>query len=67
MKECKHQSDTHETALEQIEQMIECMEPDKPIRISDITRRINPEIRNGDITKATRMILKKYGIPYQED
>lgn len=67
MKESKHQTDTFETALEQIEQMIECMETDKPIRISDITRRIKPEIRNGDITKATRMLLKKYGITYLED
>ena len=67
MKESKHQTDTFETALEQIEQMIECMEPDKPIRISDITRRINPEIRNGDIRKATCMLLKKYGITYLED
>lgn len=67
MKESKHQTDTFETALEQIEQMIECMEPDKPIRISDITGRINPEIRNGSIRKATTMMLKKYGIRYLED
>lgn len=64
---CKHQTDTFETALEEIEQMIECIETDKPIRISDITRRIKPEIRNGDITKAARMLLKKYGITYLED
>lgn len=67
MKGCKHQDDFYGLALEQIEQMIECIEPDKPIRISDITRRIKPEIRNGDITRATRMLLKKYGITYLED
>ena len=66
MKESKHQN-VFETALEQIEQMIESIEPDKPVRVSDITRRIKPEIRNGAITKATVMLLKKYGITYLED
>lgn len=67
MKECKHQQDTYETALEKIEQMIERMETDKPIRISDITKNVNPANRNGDITRATAMLLQKYGITYLED
>ncbi len=67
MKECKHQVDTFEAALEQIERMIERMETDKPIRISDITKKVNPANRNGDITRATAMLLKKYGITYTEE
>ena len=67
MKKCQHQVDTFETALEQIEQMIECIDPDQKVRIGDITGRINPAIRNSDITKATVMLLKKYGITYLED
>lgn len=67
MKKCQHQIDTFETALEQIEQMIECIDPDKKVRIGDITGRVNPAIRNSDITKATVMLLKKYGITYSED
>jgi len=67
MKECKHQVDTFEAALEQIERMIERMETDKPIRISDIIRRISPAIRSREITQATIMLLKKYGITYTED
>ncbi len=67
MKKCQHQVDTFETALEQIEQMIECIDPDKKVRIGDITGRINPAIRNSDITKATVMLLKKYGIENKEE
>lgn len=63
----KHQTDTFGTALEQVEQMIERMDTDKPIRISDITKKIKPATCNGDITKATAMLLQKYGITYLED
>lgn len=63
----KHQNDTFEAALEQVEQMIERMDADKPIRISDITKKINPATRNGDVKRATAMLLKKYGITYLED
>ena len=67
MKEHKHQTDTFETALEQIEQMIECFETDKPIRVSEILGKIKPAFRNDDIRNATCMLLKKYGITYLED
>ena len=63
----KHHTDTFEMALEQVEQMIERMETDKPVRIGDITKKIKPATRNGDITKATAMLLQKYGITYLED
>jgi len=56
-----------ETALEQMEQIIERLEPGSTIRISDITKQLKPEIRNGNITKAAAMLLKKYGITYPED
>lgn len=62
MKANKHQPDTYESALERIERMIECMEPGSYIQIGDITDRISPEFRYGDIRQATYMLLKKYGI-----
>lgn len=67
MKECKHQTDAYEAALEQIEQMIERIDPDVTIHISDITGRIKLADQGSEITKATIMLLKKYGIEYQED
>lgn len=66
MKECKHQTDTYESALEQIEQMIESIAPDVTIRIKDITGRIKLADRNTELTEATIMLLKKYGIDYKE-
>ena len=67
MKERKHQSSTFETALEQVEQMIEHMDANKPIQISDITKRFRTANINGDITRAITMLLQKYGITYLED
>lgn len=66
MKECKHQTDTYESALEQIERMIESIAPDVTIHIKDITGRIKLADRNTELTEATIMLLKKYGIDYKE-
>lgn len=62
----KHHATPFESALEQIEQMIEQMEPGSVVRIGDITERLNPDSRNSDITRATATLLKKYGITYLE-
>lgn len=66
MKECKHQTDTFESALEQIEQMIESIAPDVTVHIKDITGRIKLADRNTELTEAAIMLLKKYGIEYKE-
>ena len=67
MKERKHHTDTYEAILDQIEQMIERMGTDKQVRISDITKRFKSASRSSDITNATIMLLKKYGIDYKEE
>ncbi len=67
MKGYKHQTNTFETVLDQVERMIEQIEPGTNIRIGDITGRLNPENRNSDIAKATGMLLKKYGRTYREE
>lgn len=62
MKKIK-QTTPFEEAIEAIEWIIEAMEPGKIVRLSDIIG------KNADraITKATIMMLKKYGITYLED
>ena len=62
MKEFK-QTTTFEEVIERIEEIIEAMEPDKVVHLRDIIG------KNADraITKATVMLLKKYGITYLED
>lgn len=62
MKKIK-QTTPFEEAIEAIEWIIESMEPGKVVRLSDIIG------KNADraITKATIMMLKKYGITYLED
>ena len=62
MKKIK-QTTPFEEAIEAIEWIIEAMEPGKVVRLSDIIG------KNADraITKATIMILKKYGITYVDD
>jgi hypothetical protein len=60
----KHQRDFFEAVLEQIEQTIEAIDPDTVIKISDITGKY--KCPNRDIHRATIMLLKKYGITYQE-
>lgn len=61
MKEFKQTTPFEET-IEAIEGIIEAMEPDKVVRLCDIIG------KNTDrsITKAAVMLLKKYGITYQE-
>ena len=56
-------TNTFEETVEVIEGIIEAMEPGKIIRLCDIIG------KNADraITKATVMLLKKYGITYLED
>lgn len=66
MKECKHQTDTYETALERIEQIIENIDPDKTVNVKDITGRIKLADHNTELTEATIMLLNKYGIEYKE-
>lgn len=66
MKECKHQTDTYESALEQLEQIIEVIDPDETVNVKDITGRIKLADRNTELTEATIMLLKKYGIEYKE-
>lgn len=66
MKECKHQTDTYETALEKVEQIIENIDPAKTVNVKDITCRIKLADRNTELTEATIMLLNKYGIEYKE-
>lgn len=58
----KHKHHDFEATLERIETMIQRIETNKTIRISDITG----TTCDSNITKATIMLLKKYGITYQE-
>lgn len=57
------QTTPFDEAIERIEGIIEAMEPGKVVRLRDIIG------KNADreITKATIMLLKKYGITYLED
>jgi hypothetical protein len=67
MKERKHQTDTYEAVVEQLEQIIENIDPNAKVLVSDITGQIKLTGRNSEITKATIMLLKKYGIEYKEE
>lgn len=64
MKECKHH--TYETALELIEQMVEAIDPGETVNVNDITGRIKLADRSSEITKATVMLLRKYGINFEK-
>ncbi|MBR5874506.1 MAG: hypothetical protein IKY90_07240 [Oscillospiraceae bacterium] len=66
MKECKHQTDTYKAALEQLEQIIEVIDPVETVNVKDITGRIKLADRNTELTEATIMLLNKYGIDYRE-
>ena len=57
------QTTSFEETIEVIERIIEALEPGKIIHLRDIIG------KNADraITKATVMLLKKYGITYLED
>lgn len=62
MKKHKHHHHDFDTALERIETKIQRIETNKPVRISDLTG----ANCDREITQATVMLLKKYGITYQE-
>ena len=64
MKESKHH--TYDEALEQIEQMIEAIDPGETVKVSDITGRIGLADHRNEITKATVMLLRKYGINFEK-
>lgn len=66
MKECKHQPNTYETALEQLERIVEKIEPGTTVKLADIIDQFGNVNRNGDITKAAIMLLKKYGINFEK-
>lgn len=65
MKESKHQSDTYESVLEQIERTVEKIEPGSTVKLADITAQFGNDNRSGDVTKAAIMLLKKYGICFE--
>lgn len=67
MKESKHQLDTYETALEKIEQNIENIDPGTTVSVKEIIGRIKVSDQSNEITKATIMLLKKYGIDCKEE
>ena len=57
---------TYEKALERIEQMIEATDPDEIVNVSDYIEQVKvADIK--EATKATKMMLKKYGIRYREE
>lgn len=66
MKKHQHHTNTFEETLEKIEQIIECVDPDMTVRISDITGMAKVEQKNNAIISATKMLLNKYGINYKE-
>lgn len=65
MKESKHH--TYEEALELIEQIIEGIDPEEAVNVSDITGRVKLADQHKQIAKATKMMLRKYGIKYREE
>ncbi len=65
MKECNRKSNTYEKVLEQIEQAVEEIEPGSTVKLADIIDQFGNVNRNGDITKAAIMLLKKYGICFE--
>ena len=62
MKEFK-QTTSFEEAVEQIEGIIEALEPNDVIHLHDIIGKTTDRA----VTEATVMLLKKYGITYLED
>ncbi len=53
--------------LEEIEQRIERLEPSVVVRVSDLTKRLKSSNRTDEVTDATIMLLKKYGIEYLKE
>lgn len=62
MKESKHQVNSFEDTLEQIEQAIEQIPPGKVVRLCDITG----DYMDKAIISAAVMLLQKYGIKYRK-
>ena len=62
----KHHPDTFEKVLEQLEQIVENIEPGSTIKLADIVDRFDKENRSGEVTKAAIMLLKKYGIFFEQ-
>lgn len=57
----KHQSD-----LEQIELIVERIDPNATIHLRDITGLIDTADQSSEISKAIIMLLKKYGISFED-
>lgn len=66
MKESKHQLNSFEETLEQIEHIIAGIEPDTVVRISDIAGMVNCIPMDSAVANAMVMLLKKYGIKYRK-
>lgn len=63
MKKQIHHNQFDET-IEKIEQIIESIEPETAISISDIAERFSMVKMDSAVKSATIMLLKKYGIRY---
>ena len=63
MKKQIHHNQFDET-IEKIEQIIESIEPETAISISDIAAKVNMVKMDSAVKTATIMLLKKYGIRY---
>lgn len=59
----KKRQNHFDEALETIEGIIETIDTDKPIRLSDIEKKANVTMTSA-IKEATIMLLRKYGIRY---
>lgn len=59
----KKRQNHFDEALENIEGIIETIDTDKPIRLSDIEKKANVTMTSA-IKEATIMLLRKYGIRY---
>lgn len=53
----------YSTILEAIEQKIECLNPGDAVNLSEITGGRNER----EIVAGAKMLLKKYGIPYENN
>lgn len=59
----KKRQNNFDEALDTIEGIIETIDTDKPIRLSDISTKANVTMTSA-IKEATIMLLRKYGIRY---
>lgn len=58
----KHHKDTFEKELEQIEQVIENLEPGEETTLGEIMAKANVKNRTSALNEATIMLIRKYGI-----